>query len=68
VNFKKYIAEFKRRNVFKSAITYLVMAWLIAQVSSIVLPAFDASTYFMKNLDFYIDYRLSNQFCFCLDL
>jgi len=50
VNFKKYIAELKRRKVFRSAITYLVIAWLIAQVSSIVLPAFNAPNNFIKTL------------------
>ena len=52
MNFKKHIAELKRRNVFRSAITYLVVAWIIAQVSSIVLPAFDAPDYLMKTLIF----------------
>lgn len=52
MNFKKYIAEFKRRNVFRSAITYLLVAWLIAQVFAIVLPAFNAPKYFMKTLIF----------------
>jgi adenylate cyclase len=50
VNLKKYIAELKRRNVFRSAITYLIMAWIIAQVSSIVLPAFNAPPYFIQTL------------------
>jgi adenylate cyclase len=50
VNIKKYISELKRRNVFKSAITYLVVAWVIAQVSSIVFPTFDIPPYFMKTL------------------
>jgi len=52
VNYKKYIAELKRRNVFRTAITYLVVVWLIAQVSSIVLPAFNAPHYLMKTLIF----------------
>jgi TolB-like protein/Flp pilus assembly protein TadD len=52
VNIKEYIAELKRRNVFRSAIAYSVVAWLIAQVSSIVLPAFNAPSYFMKTLIF----------------
>lgn len=47
---KKFIAELKRRHVFRSAITYLVVAWIIAQVSSIVLPTFEAPDYFMKTL------------------
>jgi adenylate cyclase len=50
VNLKKYIAELKRRNVFKPAITYLIVAWIIAQVSDIVLPTFSAPPYFMKTL------------------
>ena len=49
---KKYISELKRRHVFKSAIAYLVIAWLIAQVASIVLPTFNAPPYFMKGLLF----------------
>jgi TolB-like protein/Flp pilus assembly protein TadD len=52
VNFKKYIAELKRRNVFRSAITYLLVAWLVAQVADIVLPTFDAPNNFMKTLIF----------------
>jgi len=52
VNFKKYIAELKRRNVFRTAIAYLVVAWLIAQVCSIVLPAFNAPPYLMKTFIF----------------
>jgi len=52
VNLKKYITELKRRNVFKVAIAYLVVAWLIAQVASIVLPTFNAPSYFMKTLIF----------------
>ena len=52
MNFKKYISELKRRNIVRSAITYLVIAWLIAQVSSIVFPAFNLPTYFMKTLIF----------------
>ncbi len=51
MNFKKFIGELKRRNVFRSAITYLVVAWLITQVSAIVLPAFNASDY-MKTMIF----------------
>lgn len=50
MNLKKYIAEIKRRNVFKPAITYLIGAWLIAQISDIVLPTFNAPPHFMKIL------------------
>ncbi|MBT8113511.1 MAG: hypothetical protein KJO47_07510 [Gammaproteobacteria bacterium] len=49
---KKYIAELKRRHVIKSSIAYLVVAWLITQVASIILPVFEAPPYIMKVLLF----------------
>ena len=52
MNIKKYIAELKRRNVFKPAIAYLLVAWLIVQVADIVLSTFDAPSYIMKTLMF----------------
>jgi adenylate cyclase len=52
VKIKEYIAELKRRNVFKPAIAYLVVAWLIVQVADIVLETFDAPSYVMKTLMF----------------
>ena len=52
MSLKKYIKELKRRNVFKSGIAYLIVAWLIAQVASIVLPTFNAPPYVMKTLLF----------------
>ncbi|MCE2612276.1 hypothetical protein LVD13_04765 [Flavobacteriaceae bacterium D16] len=48
MNFNDYFNELKRRNVFKSALAYLVVAWLIIQVLSIVLPAFGAPDYLLK--------------------
>jgi TolB-like protein len=50
MNLKKYIAELKRRNVFKSGIAYLVVAWIIAEVADVVFPTFNAPAYFMKVL------------------
>ena len=52
MNFKKHIAELKRRNVFKPAIAYLLVAWLIVQVADIVLSTFDVPAYIMKTLIF----------------
>lgn len=43
MNFKNYIDELKRRHVIKAGIAYLVVAWIIVQVLSIVFPAFKAS-------------------------
>src|SRR5437016_12624158 len=40
--------ELKRRNVYKVAITYAVVAWLLIQAASILLPTFEAPTWVMK--------------------
>src|SRR5437868_1427250 len=43
-----FLAELKRRNVYKVAIAYAVVAWLLIQAASIFLPAFDAPSWVMK--------------------
>ncbi len=48
MKFNDYFNELKRRNVIKSAIAYLVMAWLVTQVISTVLPVFGAPDYLLK--------------------
>src|SRR5438132_2539147 len=45
-----FFAELKRRNVYKVAITYAVVAWLLIQAASILLPTFEAPTWVMKAL------------------
>src|SRR5436853_3538134 len=41
-------AELKRRNVYRVAITYAVVAWLLVQAASILLPTFEAPGWVMK--------------------
>jgi TolB-like protein/predicted Zn-dependent protease len=41
LNPKKFSAELKRRNVYKVAIAYGVVAWLLMQVASQIFPFFD---------------------------
>ena len=43
-----FFSELKRRNVYKVAVAYLVVSWLIVQAASIMLPAFEAPTWVMK--------------------
>src|SRR5437879_1248853 len=43
-----FFAELKRRNVYKVAIAYAVVAWLLIQAASILFPAFDAPSWVMK--------------------
>ena len=45
---KDFFAELKRRNVYKVAVAYLVVAWLLIQAASIFLPAFDAPPWVIK--------------------
>jgi len=46
----KFINELKRRNVIKAAIAYVVVAWVLLQVLSIVLPNAGAPDWVMKTL------------------
>jgi TolB-like protein/Tfp pilus assembly protein PilF len=43
-----FFAELKRRNVYKAAVAYAIVAWLIIQAGSILLPTFDAPSWAMK--------------------
>jgi TolB-like protein/Tfp pilus assembly protein PilF len=47
---RNFFAELKRRNVYKVAVAYAVVAWLLIQAASIVLPAFDAPGWTIKVL------------------
>jgi TolB-like protein/Tfp pilus assembly protein PilF len=48
------LAELKRRNVFRVAATYGIVAWLLVEVASVVLPTFDAPDWVMKTLTFLV--------------
>jgi TolB-like protein/Flp pilus assembly protein TadD len=41
VNLRKFFAELKRRNVYKVAIAYAVVAWLLMQIASQIFPFFE---------------------------
>jgi TolB-like protein/Flp pilus assembly protein TadD len=43
-----FFAELKRRNVYKVAVAYAVVAWLVIQAASIFLPAFNAPQWAMQ--------------------
>ncbi|PZR72710.1 MAG: hypothetical protein DLM73_12680 [Chthoniobacterales bacterium] len=45
---KSLPAELKRRNVYKVAVAYAVVAWLLLQAASILFPAFEAPPWVMK--------------------
>jgi TolB-like protein/Tfp pilus assembly protein PilF len=43
-----FFAELKRRNVYKVAVAYVVVAWLLIQAASILFPTFEAPAWVMK--------------------
>ena len=48
MKFKDYLNELQRRHVVKAGFAYLVIAWLIVQVISVLIPAFDLGQGFLK--------------------
>ena len=47
---RNFFAELKRRNVYKVAIAYAVVGWLVIQVSSTILPTFHAPEWVVQTL------------------
>jgi TolB-like protein len=43
-----FFTELKRRNVYKVAVAYAVVAWLLIQAASILFPTFEAPGWMMK--------------------
>jgi TolB-like protein len=50
MNLSSLFTELKRRNVLRMAGLYLVGAWLLTQVASTLLPAFDAPSWALRGL------------------
>src|SRR6266480_2933991 len=48
MNLLNFFAELKRRNVYKVAVAYAVVAWLLIQAASILFPTFEAPAWVMK--------------------
>jgi TolB-like protein/Flp pilus assembly protein TadD len=48
VNFRDLLAELKRRNVYKVAIAYAVVAWLLIQVATQVFPFFEIPNWVVR--------------------
>src|SRR5687768_448585 len=48
MNSRNFFAELKRRNVYKVAVVYAVIGWLLIQAGSIMFPTFEAPSWVMK--------------------
>jgi TolB-like protein len=49
-----FFGELRRRNVVKVGAAYLIVAWLLIQVASTVLPTFDAPRWAVQTLTFVV--------------
>ena len=50
MNLRNFFNELKRRNVYRVAVAYTAVAWLLVQVASEVLPAFDVAKWVLQLL------------------
>jgi TolB-like protein len=48
MNSGNFFVELKRRNVYKVAVAYAIVAWLLIQAASILFPTFEAPPWVMK--------------------
>jgi hypothetical protein len=48
MNSRNFFAELQRRHVYKVAVAYALVAWLLIQAASILFPTFEAPTWVMK--------------------
>src|SRR5438552_16103002 len=45
---RNFFAELKRRNVYKVAVAYAIVVWLLIQAASILFPTFEGPPWVMK--------------------
>ena len=48
MNSRNFFAELKRRNVYKVAVAYVIVGWLLLQAASIFFPTFEAPAWVMR--------------------
>src|SRR5262245_52115531 len=48
VDVNSFFAELKRRNVYKVAVTYAVVAWLLMQIASQIFPFFEIPNWVVR--------------------
>lgn len=46
----RFIKELRRRNVFRTGVAYLIVAWLLVQIADILLGAFSASDWLLRGM------------------
>ncbi len=51
MNLRKFLAELKRRNVYRVAIAYAVVAWLLMQIATQVFPFLEIPNWAIRARD-----------------
>ena len=50
MNLRSFFAELKRRNVYRVAVAYAVVGWLVLQIGATVLPPFHTPEWVLQTL------------------
>lgn len=48
MNWRNFFAELQRRNVYRLAVTYTVVSWVLVQIATQVFPAFDIPSWLVR--------------------
>ena len=48
MNARNFFAELKRRNVYKVAVAYAVVGWVIAQIATQIFPFFEITNWAVR--------------------
>ncbi|PZR72169.1 MAG: hypothetical protein DLM73_13835 [Chthoniobacterales bacterium] len=52
MNWRKFLAELQRRNVYRVAVTYAVVSWLLIQITTQVFPFFEIPSWAVRAVIF----------------
>ena len=66
MNLPNFFAELKRRNVYKVAVAYAVVGWLLIQVATQVFPFFEIPNWAVRLVVLLYRDRISNRADPCL--
>jgi hypothetical protein len=50
MNFRKFFSELRRRNVYKVAVAYAIVGWLIVQIATQVFPFLEIPNWLVEHL------------------
>jgi len=52
IDFSQLVQEIRRRKLFRAAMAYAVVAWLLVEIASVVLPTFEAPAWVLQVFTF----------------